>query len=82
LTQSLVLEAIRALGGRATPRQIKQYLRKNHPDYGMTNWIHRPISRLRAKGLIRRLEDGSYEIGKPERIVLNFERELAAQMME
>ena len=80
MSQDLVLKAIRELGGRATTKQIKQYLREHYPgSLTATNNTEKPMRRLRLAGLIKRNPDGTYEIGQPERVILNFERELIAK---
>lgn len=62
MSQKLVYELLKELGGTAFPKQIIELAKKKYPEAKLHQYIYDRLYRLRKWGYVRKNEDGSWSI--------------------
>ena len=52
MSQKIILQLLRELGGRATRKQIADLARKKYPDATLYSYVGLPLRRLQRWGLV------------------------------
>jgi len=68
MSQKIVYECLKELGGKATSREIKEYIMSKYPTISLPSYVHMQLKQLKKWGYIKSIirKDGKaeYEIIK------------------
>ncbi|MCP8306681.1 MAG: hypothetical protein H3Z49_06240 [archaeon] len=62
MSQKLVYELLKELGGKAFPKQIKELAKKKYPKHSLYLYIYDRLHRLEKWGYVQKNSDGSWSI--------------------
>lgn len=62
MSQKVVYELLKELGGRATLQQIKALAFEKYPEYSLHEYVGNRLLKLKTWGYVRRNKDDTWEI--------------------
>lgn len=62
MSQKVVYELLKELGGRATVKQVSELALKKYPEYTLHSYVGNRLRKLQNWGYVKKNLDGSWEI--------------------
>lgn len=62
MSQKMIYDLLKELGGRAFPKEIAELAKKKYPDATLYSYVHDRLLRLRKWGFVKKNDDGSWSI--------------------
>ena len=62
MSQKLVYELLKDLGGTASSKQIREFAKMKYPELSLYTYVTNRLNRLRKWGYVRKNPDGTWSI--------------------